>query len=361
MVKHLMTKTHVMDAHPDRFGWRTWHLDETGTRLLSPLHKSGKVQAGTRVVESVCSHRPDPFVLSDCYCGIYYETGDGAALDRWLIEADRAGRENLVLTFGAAVGEVADDPVITEQGLRAPRYAILHILMQPGSAAAMKLRERYQTNITMKPITASALDHVRDTVRADLRPVEATEFFDSLRAEPVRPVAKHIVDRSPELFGWRAWRLDENGGLSDPLDPTQLIMQLRTPSGAAFFETLCHRGHKPPTVACPCGLSYIPGATYFCWFLDQLEQQRQNGDFGDGPTVFAATYGMAQDAIKSEYYLDVHRCRRHFPMAICIPSTHQHLKARMERHYGFAVIPELSPQVFQDVERLARTKLGGRR
>jgi len=65
----------LFDAAPEWFGWRYWHLDETGTQLLSPIHK-GRLRVGQRFVEVDCPHTGSPFALSpDCACGIYYVPG----------------------------------------------------------------------------------------------------------------------------------------------------------------------------------------------------------------------------------------------------------------------------------------------
>jgi len=64
-----------MDAHPDRFGWRIWTLDETRSQLLTPMYK-GQLRTGKRFFEATCKHKPKGakrFDLgADCQCGIYY-------------------------------------------------------------------------------------------------------------------------------------------------------------------------------------------------------------------------------------------------------------------------------------------------
>src|SRR4051812_41429296 len=90
--------THWMDIEPRRFGWRYWHLHDTGTKLFSPIH-GAPPKFGRRFVESVCTHqdgqpdvgaesvfgeawtsRPakpvndaDPLALRNCLCGVYYD------------------------------------------------------------------------------------------------------------------------------------------------------------------------------------------------------------------------------------------------------------------------------------------------
>jgi hypothetical protein len=48
-------------------------------------------------------------------------------------------------------------------------------------------------------------------------------------------------------------------------------------------------------------------------------------------------------------------------MVMCVPPAHDGLKRRMQRDWGFGVVPAMSPQVFHNVERAARKKLAGRR
>jgi hypothetical protein len=163
----------------------------------------------------------------------------------------------VALTFGAAVGDVAPDPVLPDQALRSPRYTILGILLPPASPAAGPLRKRFDAGVHMREISPAALQYVEDAVRGDLRHASALEFFETLRAEPLYPEGdEHVMDRSPELFGWRVWRFHaDTRALSDP------IASHRTRSGATYFEAECGPG-----------LVYVTSAFYCAWLISELEQ-----------------------------------------------------------------------------------------
>ena len=184
------TGPHVMDVELQRFGWRVWHLD--GSRLWPPIHR-GRIRFGKRVVESVCQHRQDPLALApDCGCGIYFE-GLDRAIQRWRREADRIGAENVALTFGAAVGDVAPDPRLPDDAFRSPRHAILAILVPPGSAAAGPLRKRFGVNVHMKKMSRAAMRDVRDAVRSDLEVAAAADCARRLGARKVHACAADAV------------------------------------------------------------------------------------------------------------------------------------------------------------------------
>jgi hypothetical protein len=118
---------------------------------------------GDRVVELVCQHRTGPLELApDCQCGIYVEDRD-RAFQRWCLEVDRVGVDNVALTFGAAVGDVALDPVLPDDALRSPRYAILAILLPPASPVAGPVRKRYDANVPGGMASPDAVHWLRDS------------------------------------------------------------------------------------------------------------------------------------------------------------------------------------------------------
>src|SRR6478609_8250237 len=85
----------------------------------------------------------------------------------------------------------------------AQRWAILAILVPPASAAAGPLLKGYAVNVHMKKISPAAMRDVRNAVRADVRRASASGFFETLSAEPLYPDGDgHIMDRSPDRFGW---------------------------------------------------------------------------------------------------------------------------------------------------------------
>jgi hypothetical protein len=338
---------HVMDTHRERFGWRVWHVD--GSRLSPPIHR-GRVRFGARVVESVCSHRSDPMELAaDCGCGVYFEHRD-AAMERWCVEADRVGDGNVALTFGAAVGDVAADPVLPDQALRSPRYAMLGILLPPASPAAGPLRKRYDASVHMREIDPNALKYVEDAVRGDLRHASGAEFFDGLRAESLYPESEHVMDVNPELFGWRVWRFHpDTRALSEPNprpeEQEHSIVTRRTRSGATYFEAECGPG-----------IFYTSSGYYCGWTISVLEQLYESAGVD---VEFAAMFGIATSPVPVEEGADgaYYRSSRFFPMAVCIPAAHAGLKQRMQRVWGFGVFPQMTPQTFNNVEREARRKL----
>jgi len=335
---------HVMDSdHPQRFGWRVWHLD--GARLSPPIHR-GKMRFGARVVESVCQHRTDPLALApDCNCGIYFEDAD-RAFQRWCIEVDRVGADNVAVTFGVAVGDVAADPVLPDDAFRSPRWAILAILLPPASPAAGPVRKRYDANVHMKTVSPTAMQYVEDAVRADLRRTPSPEFFETLRAEPAHAQDWHVMDRSPERFGWCLWRLHPDPPALSVLESPREIACRRTSSGRLYFED-----EGGP------GLIYHTSGFYCARQLGVMAQAYSDAGWSDVDGLFAVTYGIADGAIATIDGTDGHRSRRHFPGVMCIPPSHEGLKPAMERDWGMGAVPALSTYVFHDLEKLMRTKL----
>lgn len=338
--------SHVLDTHAGRFGWRVWHLNQAESRLQSPIHR-GQVRFGRRIVESICEHRSEPLTLSpDCNCGIYFE--DLARSDqRWRFDADLVGAENVALTFGAAVGEVGADPILPESAMRAPRYAILAVLIpRSSSAVAAELRRRYDTNVFLRNVTPDAMRQVEDAVRGDLRTADADRFFEQLQAEEAHSgSSEHIMDRSPNHFGWRVWRLHTaERRLSDPEDEHPIACH-RKPDGSVYFEA----------TAGP-GLSYVTSGLYCAHRIDQLT--RRYTDAGHNVEL-AATFGIADVAVTKEAAadLDTHRSRRHFPMAMCIPSGRANLAPTMQDDYGMLVASAMTPRMFREIEQMARRKL----
>jgi hypothetical protein len=337
---------HPLDAAPERFGWRVWHIE--GSRLISPIHR-GKVRFGARVVESVCQHRSDPLELSpDCNCGIYYEDLDHA-IERWSGEADRVGADNVALTFGAAVGDVAPDPVLPDDALRSPKWVILAILLPPASAAAARLRKRYNANVHMRQISPTAMQYVEDAVRGDLRRTPAPEFFDTLRAEPLDEGDAHIMDRHPDRFGWAVWRFHPDlRALSDPESPTRAIACRRNRSDAVYFED-----EWGP------GIYYVTTGFYCAQRIGGLEQAYLAAGWSDADFEFAATFGIADGSItpETDAWGAFYRARRHLPSIMCIPPSHGRLRQALERDWGIPVVSATSPQVFHNVEKFMRSKL----
>jgi hypothetical protein len=284
---------------------------------------------------------------------MYFEDLDHA-IDRWGREVDRVGADNLVLTYGVAVGDVAGDPWLPQEAFRSPRWALLAILLPPASPAAGPLRKRYDASVHMREISAAAMGYVEDAVRGDLRRTPAPEFFDSLRAEPLdEGVAAHIMDRHPDRFGWAVWRFHpDRGALSDPESPRAIECR-RNRAGAVYFKD----ADGP-------GLYYGTSGFYCAQRIGGLEQAYLAAGWADGDVEFAVTYGIADGAITAEPGTSgcFYRARRYFPSVMCIPPRHEGLKPALERDwgmsdYGMCVVPAMSPQVFHDLEELVRKKL----
>ena len=344
-----------MDTHAKRFGWRLWHLDDTGTRLLSPYHKGAQVKGGGRIVESACPHRQHALEIADsCHCGVYYDLSTTEAIERWHWAAEDFGAQRLALTFGAAVGDTAPDPILPDTAMRAPRYAILAIAIMPGSTTAGQLRERYGVNVTMKDLTDATFREMQAAVRADLGRRPATQLFTDLAAEPLLPDAGHVMDQLPHMFGWSVWCIDKYGGylgtLSEPAITSRPITRHRTANGAAWFEAKCFHSDTDP--ACNCGICYTPSGFYCTHLLASWMSRCPSW-------TFAATFGIANGRITkdTEPTYDIRRCQRNFPMTICIPATHSHLRDTMQQRYGITVTPALHPETFRHVETAARTRL----
>jgi hypothetical protein len=200
----------------------------------------------------------------------------------------------------------------------------------------------------MKEISPTAMQYVEDAVRGDLRRTPAPEFFDTLLAEPLYEGDEHIMDRSPERFGWCVWRFHpDTRALSDPECP-RVIASRRNRSDAVYFEA-----DDGP------GLYYVTSGHYCARRLGAAQQAYLDAGWTDADFEFAVTYGIADGAITPEHDSGgaFYRSQKHFPKVLCIPPGHVRLKWGLERDYGFYVVPAMSNQVFHDVEKFMRTKL----
>lgn len=357
-----MTDTsHVMDKFPARFGWRYWHVDETGTRLLSPIHR-GRLRFGRRFAESDCPHRRDghPFVLSeDCHCGIHYVP----AVDYFLgIENEITDRARTVITFGAAIGGTAPDPALPEDARRTVRYVIHALLVYENSCAAASLRTRFGVSATMRAGSRQAFDDIEAVVRAELTGMTAAEVFNTPMREPILDIAEHVCDTNPDQFGWRQWILTADGHLSDG---RLTYAQPATPPAdgqRAFFEAKCPHGNTVPSPACDCGIAYYPSVTGCRRGLDDLAATAAASG-ADIPV--AVTFGFAggrtalgrwaQDGSPNGW---IRRTRRYSPLALCIPESHAHLASAVRRNYPDLPVTTSTTIIGMiDAEQTARRQL----
>ena len=139
-------------------------------------------------------------------------------------------------------------------------------------AAGGLLRDRYGVNVRMTGIDLDTLKDIKAAVRAEFRGVSVPEFFGALRREPELPAEGHIVDRCPHHFGWRAWRLTDEGRLIPRIDS---MHPLREADGA--FETGCPHGNTVPSPDCYCGIHYYNTLSYCRSFLDAVSWVSETG------------------------------------------------------------------------------------
>lgn len=123
--------TSLLDAYPERFGWRLWRLTDAG--LVSPIYSTEPPLSTGGYVEAGCPHGntvPSP----DCWCGIHYSISLTYCWNLLYVVGGIAVSEGLpvhpsAISFGVADGGIADDlePNLSSWSKRARRYRPLHI------------------------------------------------------------------------------------------------------------------------------------------------------------------------------------------------------------------------------------------
>lgn len=314
---------HIIDRHPHRFGWRYWHLDDSCERLISPIIK-GEMRTGKSFFESVCTCEP-----SGCGCGIYYLPDPNYLLS---IEEKTAGeprdREYTAITFGVGTGHVAPDPALPQNAFCADRYTILAIVLYEKSAAAGRLRARYDVNVTQRDVNWQTLRDVELAVRAQLRGV-SDRYFDHIAGQPVLPLDDHIADLHPRFFGYRCWLLTDLGGLTTP------------------------DGHAQPGQLAPLGVTYTPSAPYARALVSTLERSFPN----DAAAVpLAVTYGYASGELTSP---DGWTCntKMYTPLAARVHHTRAHLAPIVSQRYGIPARPTIDHHALRTLEREGRARI----
>lgn len=107
------------------------------------------------------------------------------------------------------------------------------------------------------------------------------------------------MDRKPETFGWRIWRLGTlTGSLTDADHNAHMTFERRTASRPVYFEAFCAHVHPSPVPECRCGLAYVTSSFYCEWSLYNARQSYLRADWSDENEVqFAATYGWYDGGI----------------------------------------------------------------
>jgi hypothetical protein len=350
--------THLFDAQPERFGWRYWHLDHTGTELISPIHQA-RVRLGRRFFESDCPHTDSPFALApDCYCGVYY-VPDADEFSRMFVGSKEEPEHDLMaVTFGAAVGEHGPDRVLPDDARRAPRYVVLAIMLAQKSASAGALRERYGVNVTMRGLSRDVMADVEQAVRAEYRNVDLAEFLEAAQREPVMPLGRHICDEKPDEFGWKIWTLGDSGDLGDvyfgggvpPRGYAGIYCKTRT------LPELRRFGRRVFVVEPRLPVQYTTGATICHMLLEMFDTLRPKLVATFGVTAGRSFLGGLADGFAPDFDA-VRRTAAYYPLAVCIPEERADVADAVQARYGLQVTPSLTMRSLLDVERAVRTRL----
>lgn len=125
----------LLDAHPERFGWRYWMLAAEpffpSARLLSPMH--ARKFDGPRI-DAHCRHGNQP-PSADCPCGVHFVPSTHSdVFIPWICGLINRRPPRDALTFGLVHGGIMDDPDAyfgggVYQAKRAAGYQILTIFL----------------------------------------------------------------------------------------------------------------------------------------------------------------------------------------------------------------------------------------
>jgi len=364
---------HPMDAQPERFGWRIWQLDETHSRLLSPMYK-GELRTGQRFFEARCKHKPkgaNRFALGEeCGCGIYY----GPDRRKFLEDIVAGGNSRPVTgdfayaaaTFGAAAGDFGPDPLAPEKWMRTSRYSIFRIVLFERSSAAGLLRQRYGANVRVgsNDLGAEFLAEVEDAVRVELRDTKPSTFFADLRREPETAAEGHIIDRFPDQFGWKLWRINPSGRLEGIYDCARYganrPYQRPTTRTGQYVETDCPHGNDVPSASCGCGIYYFTSLTYCrTAMMTYGGAELDAGWSSTGPWAF--TFGFADGGIEDDpdpaQAPFSKRTRRFWPLTTIVSEMQRSLRPQIRRNFDAEVDWVTSTHSLRDAERDIRTRL----
>ncbi|MFN6548903.1 hypothetical protein ACP6C7_07205 [Mycolicibacterium septicum] len=339
-----------------RFGWRSWKVDHTGSRLMSPIVSKG-VQWGRRFIEPICPHpRSSPLSLSpDCSCGIYYCPDAAYTLANFTRHRDGP---DVALTFGAGVGDVTPDPVLPHDAVRAARYAIMAIVLPASTRSATGLLKRYSVPITMKPFVSETLSEVERAAHADMRNRTTTDLLSELCAETVMPLDGHLCDLYPDQFGWKTWFLNDDGWLSGPV--SRAFLGVPWPGVGACIDADCPHGNTVPSPGCYCGVHYTLGLGQHLLFKDYLAAVASAS--GNPGMAWASTFGIADGPVAPQIGDNsgvAVRASRYSPLAAAIPATHARLAGLIQTRYGVPVVTGVTAAAHRKIERTVRTALEG--
>jgi hypothetical protein len=189
-------KGNVMDTHPDRFGWRFWHLDDTGTRLLSPYSRK-PLRWGQRCVSAgVIPDRTAPHTSRVCArTGEWCRRRSAAAgctyipsIPYFLAFLDEIypGMPDPVavpwaVTYGIATDRAADiaedfgEPISYGVQRTARYFPMVICLNHPDPDMAAKLQRRYRAGVIpgvtpaiLRAVERKARDKLAGAAPADL-------------------------------------------------------------------------------------------------------------------------------------------------------------------------------------------------
>ncbi|SUA02959.1 Uncharacterised protein [Mycolicibacterium fortuitum] len=175
-----MTAPHVIDTHPDRFGWRIWKLTLDPPRLRSPFEQSGALlRPGPALFAAVCpSGRCVLRFDARCTCGVHYvPTVRGFGF--YLRTAGPFG-DCTTITFGAALGDVAIDP--RADWCRAAQHYLVLAAAVPERYAALADPLAAEYCVPVDPFrrskTTPTLRRMEHRVRAALAHARPAELFN---------------------------------------------------------------------------------------------------------------------------------------------------------------------------------------
>lgn len=381
---------HVIDAYPERFGWRFWLIDPDGTRLISPIHH-GSVDVGHRFIHAPCAHTPEheAFALDrGCGCGVYFfpyqivETDTDRSVESpvrvmQFMHSQNPGR--LALTFGAAVGDVHADPTVPEKASRTRRWRILAIVLPEKSETGGALQQRYGVTVHMgKPPCAETFEYVEKVVRAELRNQTPETFFNALRDERTWQTDNNPINTHPNQFGWRLWHLvPEQARITAPFfrDARTNNEQVFKPTwplaskainGRLRFEAKCPHRNPIPSRQCTCGISYWLTTHYMLRGKMRLGEVTEYKRAGYWDVPWCYTFGFSDHITKDDWMQGGWRAKHYTPTLIMIPDILDALTDKLYQRYGdvdiryYATGPDRDPVAeYRQAELDARNALAG--
>jgi len=249
--------------------------------------------------------------------------------------------------------------------MRTSRYSIFRILLFQKSAAAGKLRQRYGVNVRIgtKDASLELLTDIESAVRAELRDTPPSMFFADLRREPETPAEGHIIDRYPDHFGWKLWRITRGGRLEGILDSKERYgaYPYHPPTKTKqYVEAGCSHGNVVPSPSCGCGIYYNNSLTYCRSGMDVISHSELDAGWSTtGP--WAITFGFADGGIAEDLNPTQaafsKRTRRFWPLVVIAGQLQRSLAPQLRRNFDAEIDWVTNTHSMRDAERDIRTRL----